>query len=274
MFFHYGVDCVDELVPVSVVDVVLLEVVDDPLAPFVVSESLELEAFRAPPDTVSDVVVEVDGGIAGVVVVVLVASDVVLVVETGVAALVETGVVALVETGVVALVETGVVALVETGVVALVETGVVALVEPESVVPAAPVVVVVEVVAVVLVEPDEVAPVELDAVTTPLLKSCSFEISIFIGSIESEGSLQFTVFVIPILVAVTSAEAPSGLLGCTFDCKIVTHIFACTFKPLMLLIASDPSGCSTTSNDTNLSRLSWSTSLLSNVLTNLSARFN
>jgi hypothetical protein len=266
MFFHYGVDCVDELVPVSVVDVVLLEVVDDPLAPFVVSESLELEAFRAPPDTVSDVVVEVDGGIAGVVVVVLVASDVVLVVETGVAALVETGVVA--------LVETGVVALVETGVVALVETGVVALVEPESVVPAAPVVVVVEVVAVVLVEPDEVAPVELDAVTTPLLKSCSFEISIFIGSIESEGSLQFTVFVIPILVAVTSAEAPSGLLGCTFDCKIVTHIFACTFKPLMLLIASDPSGCSTTSNDTNLSRLSWSTSLLSNVLTNLSARFN
>jgi hypothetical protein len=71
-----------------------------------------------------------------------------------------------------------------------------------------------------------VVSLETDAVTTPLLKSCSFEISIFIGSIESDGSLQVTVLVIPILVAVTSAEAPSAFFGCTRDCTIVTHIFA------------------------------------------------
>lgn len=71
-----------------------------------------------------------------------------------------------------------------------------------------------------------VVSVEPDAVTTPLLKSCSLEISVFIGSTESDGSLQVTVLVIPILVAVTSADAPSGFFGCTRDCTIVTHIFA------------------------------------------------
>lgn len=53
----------------------------------------------------------------------------------------------------------------------------------------------------------------VSSATTPLLKSCSFAIKTFIGSIESLGSLQVTVLLMPILVAVTSAHAPSGFLG-------------------------------------------------------------
>ncbi len=48
---------------------------------------------------------------------------------------------------------------------------------------------------------------------TPVSKSFNFASKVFIGSMESEGSLQETVFVIPILVAVTSALAPSGFFG-------------------------------------------------------------
>lgn len=178
------------------------------------------------------------------------------------------------------VVELVVLDVVEPVVLDVVEPVVLDVVEPVVLDVVEPVVLdVVEPVVLDVVEPVvlDVAPVPdvfVEAVTTPLLKSCSFAISVFIGSIESDGNLQLTVLEIPILVAVTSAVAPSGLFGCRRDCTIVTHILACTFKPLMLFTAIDPSGCSKTSNDTNLSRLSWSTSLLSMVLTNLSARFS
>lgn len=55
--------------------------------------------------------------------------------------------------------------------------------------------------------------VMVSSFTTPLLKSRNLAINTFIGSIESAGSLHETVLLMPIFVAVTSALAPSGLLG-------------------------------------------------------------
>ena len=69
--------------------------------------------------------------------------------------------------------------------------------------------VVVDVAAAELVE----FAVIVSSATTPLLKSCSLAIKTFIGSIESLGSLHVTVLLMPIFVAVTSAQAPSGFLG-------------------------------------------------------------
>ena len=101
--------------------------------------------------------------------------------------------------------------------VVLVEVPVVPLVVlVEVVVVEVPLVVLVEVVAVEVV-PLVGSAVMVSSFTTPLLKSCSLAIKTFIGSIESLGNLQVTVLVMPIFVAVTSAHAPSGFLGCTCD---------------------------------------------------------